>query len=301
MLKIAYSPIYKYNVKKGHRFPMEKYELIPIQLLHEGIVEKENFFAPKQLSEADILLTHTKEYWQKLKNQTLTKKEIRPIGFEMTEKLVERGRYIAHGTYECCLFALKHGISLNIAGGTHHSFADHGEGFCVFNDFAIASNLLLKNNLVQKILIVDLDVHQGKGTAHIFQNRPEVFTFSMHGKHNYPLRKQKSDLDIELEDCCNDEFYLNQLATHLPKLIQHVKPDILLYLSGVDILESDKLGRLSVSKQGIRKRDSFVFQTAKNENIPVAVSMGGGYAEKLSDVIDCHVNTFKEVMLTYFD
>lgn len=301
MLKIAYSPIYKYKVREGHRFPMEKYELIPLQLLYEDIVTKDNFFAPKKLSEKDILLTHTAEYWHKLKTQSLTRKEIRPIGFEMSELLVERGRFIAQGTYECCLFALQYGVSLNIAGGTHHAFANHGEGFCVFNDFAIASNLLLKQKIVKQILIVDLDVHQGNGTAHIFQNRPEVFTFSMHGKKNYPLKKQQSDLDIELDDHCNDDTYLSLLHFHLPRLIKQVKPDFILYLSGVDILYSDKLGRLNISKEGIRLRDQFLFETAKKETIPVAVSMGGGYAEKLTDVVDCHVNTFKEVMLTYFD
>lgn len=301
MLKIAYSPIYKYKVREGHRFPMEKYELIPLQLLHEGLVKEENFFTPQKLSEEDILLTHTQEYWHKLKTQTLTRKEIRPIGFEMSDLLVERGRHIAYGTYECCLFAMKYGVSLNVAGGTHHAFADHGEGFCVFNDFAIASNLLLKHQLVKQILIVDLDVHQGNGTAHIFQNRPEVFTFSMHGKNNYPLRKQQSDLDIALEDNSNDETYLSLLKFHLPRLIKKTKPDIILYLSGVDILENDKLGRLKVSKQGIQLRDQFVFQTAKKEKIPIAVSMGGGYAEKLADVVDCHTNTFKEVLFTYFD
>ncbi|MBX2845367.1 MAG: histone deacetylase [Saprospiraceae bacterium] len=300
MLKIAYSPIYKYTLPAGHRFPMEKYELLPEQLLHEGTVTSANFFAPKRLSETEILWTHTSEYWEKLKTQRLSRKEARPIGFPMSKALVERGRVIAHGTIECCLHAMEHGVSMNIAGGTHHAYADHGEGFCVFNDFAIAANYLFQHELVKQILIVDLDVHQGNGNAKIFQHRPEVFTFSMHGAKNYPLRKEKSDLDIALPDQCDDSLYLRLLHEALPALIDRVQPDLILYQSGVDVLESDKLGRLSMSRAGCRQRDEFVFSTAHRNNIPVAVSMGGGYSPRIADIIDAHANTFRMAQQVFF-
>ncbi|MCL4151796.1 UNVERIFIED_CONTAM: hypothetical protein GTU68_015450, partial [Idotea baltica] len=211
---------------------MEKYDLIPAQLLHEGTVSQENFFHPEQLSDEQILLTHTAEYLDKLKTQRLSRKEIRAIGFPMSSKLIERGRYIANGTLQCARYAIKYGVAMNVAGGTHHSFADHGEGFCIYNDIAIAANILLKEGTFRKILIVDLDVHQGNGTAKIFENEPRVFTFSMHGAKNYPIRKEQSDLDIGLEDNTTDELYLKTLKDILPQLINEVKPEIVFYLSG---------------------------------------------------------------------
>jgi acetoin utilization deacetylase AcuC-like enzyme len=300
MLKIAYSPIYKYQVPAGHRFPMEKYELIPGQLLYEGTITEDNFFHPEALTEEQILWTHDAEYWEKLKTQTLSKKEIRAIGFPMSEALITRGRHIAKGTVDCALYAQQYGVSMNIAGGTHHSFTYKGEGFCVLNDIAIASNYLLNKGLSKKILVVDLDVHQGNGTAQIFENEQRVFTFSMHGAKNYPGRKEKSDLDIGLPDKTEDKEYLNILTEVLPRLIQEEEPDIIFYLSGVDVLATDKLGRLSMSKIGCKARDQFVLETCNENNIPVAVSMGGGYSEKLSDIIEAHANTFRLAQDIYF-
>lgn len=296
MIKIAYSPVYKYSLPDGHRFPMDKYELLPQQLLHEGLVTEENFFHPTQLTKEEILLTHTEEYYQKLHQLPLERKEERAIGFPVRSDLIERGKFIAHGTLECAYHAMQDGVSLNVAGGTHHAFADRGEGFCIFNDFAIASNILLSRQDVKQILIVDLDVHQGNGTAKIFENDERVFTFSMHGEKNYPLRKEKSDLDIELPDGCDDKLYLETLFNCLPGLLDHVKPDIIFYLSGVDILEVDKLGRLNLSIKGSLKRDSFVFAEAKKKGIPIAVSMGGGYAPKIADIIESHANTFRAAL-----
>lgn len=300
MVKIAYSPIYKYSLPEGHRFPMIKYELIPEQLLYEGSATEEHIFHPGKLSDEQILLTHTKDYLTKLNTLTLSKKEIRNIGFPVRSDLIERGKYIAHGTLECALYALENGCALNIAGGTHHSYADRGEGFCIFNDIAISSNILLRNKLVKKILVVDLDVHQGNGTAKIFENDKRVFTFSMHGERNYPIRKEKSDLDIGIDDGAKDKVYLSVLYETLPKLIHQERPDVIFYLSGVDILESDKLGRLNVSKDGCKRRDQFVFETCKKHSIPVAVSMGGGYSPKIADIVDAHANTFR-MALEIFD
>ncbi len=300
MLKIAFSPIYQYSVPEGHRFPMIKYELLPEQLLYEGTVAEANFFHPKKLTEAEILQTHTPEYWNKLRLQQLSRKEERAIGLPMSAQLIERGRHIAHGTIECALYAQQYGVALNIAGGTHHAFADRGEGFCVFNDFAIAAHHLLTHQLAQQILIVDLDVHQGNGTAKIFQDQPQVFTFSMHGARNYPLRKEASDLDIGLPDKIEDDAYLHLLRQHLPKLIDDVQPDFLFYLAGVDVLKTDKLGRLGMSLQGCKQRDEFVFQECKRHNIPVAVSMGGGYSERIAHIVEGHANTYRVAQEIFF-
>ena len=293
MLKIAFSPVYKYDLPENHRFPMMKYELIPEQLLYEGVISENQFFHPDLLDEETILMTHSREYWNKLKNQSLEAKEIRKIGFPMTERLVTRGRHISQGTIDCAKYALEYGCSMNIAGGTHHSFEDRGEGFCVFNDFAIASNYLLQKKIVRKILIVDLDVHQGNGTAKIFEKNDRVFTFSMHGAKNYPTKKETSDLDIGLPDGSKDSLYLEILQKTLPDLIEKTKPDIIMYLSGVDVLESDKLGRLSLSMDGCEKRDEIVFDLAYKNQIPINVSMGRGYSARLADVVNAHSNTFK--------
>lgn len=296
MIKIAFSPVYRYTLPANHRFPMEKYDLLPEQLLYEGSVNENQFFHPEALSDEAILLTHTQAYLDKLNANGFTGLEARKIGFPMSEALITRGRHIAKGTYDCAIYAMENGVSLNIAGGTHHAYAEKGEGFCVFNDFAIAFNLLLKEQKVKQILIVDLDVHQGNGTAQIFQDRPEVFTFSMHGEKNYPLKKERSDLDIGLPDGISDNYYLNLLRQHLPKVIDRVKPDLIFYLSGVDILESDQLGRLKVTREGCMMRDEFVFQETIKKSIPVAVSMGGGYSKNIKDIVEAHANTYRVAM-----
>lgn len=300
MLKVAFSPIFLYQVPEKHRFPMQKYRLIPERLIEEGTLNEANFFAPKKLSEEEILTTHTAEYWEKLKTQTLSRKEARAIGFEMTPELVERGRYIAHATYECALYAKQYGVSLNVAGGTHHSFANHGEGFCVFNDVCIASNLLLNRGEAQRILIVDLDVHQGNGNASIMADEPRVFVFSMHGEKNYPFRKQVSDLDIELPNDTDDESYLSELRAALPKIIAEHKPDLIFYQSAVDVLATDKLGKLSLTPEGCKQRDDFVLRQARDNNIPIAVVMGGGYSEDVEEVVEAHCNTFRLAKQLFF-
>ncbi|MBK7869819.1 MAG: histone deacetylase [Saprospiraceae bacterium] len=300
MLKIAFHPIYKYELPEGHRFPMVKYELLPEQLLYEGTVNQDNFFQPEPISEETILLTHTELYWEKLKYQALDKKEIRAIGFPMSETLVQRGRHIANGTIQCALYAQEFGIALNIAGGTHHAFADRGEGFCLFNDIAIAANYLLHHKKANKILIVDLDVHQGNGTARIFKNEDRVFTFSMHGEKNYPVRKEQSDLDIGLPDQTEDTPYLKILRNTLPALIESVEPDLVFYLSGVDVLATDKLGRLNMSMAGCKERDRIVLEACKQNNIPLSVSMGGGYSERIAHIVEAHANTYRLAQEIFF-
>lgn len=300
MFRIAFSPIYRYPLPEGHRFPMAKYDLLPEQLVYEGTVSREQFFEPGALSVEEILTTHTRDYWEKLEGLALSYKESRRIGFPMTELLVRRGRHIARGSYECALHALHDGIAMNIAGGTHHAYADRGEGFCVFNDFALSARLLLRAGLVERILIADLDVHQGNGTAHIFRDEPRVFTFSMHGERNYPLRKERSDLDIGLPDGTADRAYLDTLGRVFPELLDSLAPQIVLYLAGVDVLAGDKLGRLALSMDGCRQRDRLVLEACKNRDIPVVVSMGGGYSARIATVVEAHANTFREAHRIFF-
>jgi len=298
-MRIAFSPIYHYQLPPKHRFPMAKYDLLPDQLLYEGTVTKASFFAPERLSETALLLTHSREFWKKLQAQDLSRKEIRDIGFPLSLKLVERGLHIANGTLTCARYAKQDGVSLNIAGGTHHSFADRGEGFCVFNDIAIAANAMLASGEITKAVVIDLDVHQGNGTAKLFETDPRVFTLSFHGARNYPTRKMTSDLDLGFEDKTEDEVYLNEVARIIPKVLDEQRPDIVFYLSGVDVLAADKLGRLSLTAQGCRERDRLVLQACYDRDLPVAVSMGGGYAERLATIVDAHANTFRVAKEVY--
>lgn len=293
MLKIAFDPIYAHPLPEGHRFPMEKYELIPQQLMREGIITEDNLFSPEPLSEDIILLTHDADYWTRMKNLELTYREMRAIGFPLSAELVEREIRICQGTIDCTHYAIEHGVSLNVAGGTHHAFADKGEGFCLLNDFAVAANYLLHSKIIEQALIIDLDVHQGNGSASIFEGNPRVFTFSMHGAHNYPFRKETSDLDIGLKDGTTGEEYLQILNDTLLGLIDSVKPQHIFYLSGVDILETDKFGKLKVTIEECRERDIIVFNECKKRNIPVTVAMGGGYSPLVRHIVDAHCNTYK--------
>ncbi len=300
MLKIALSPVFAHALPEGHRFPMEKYSLLPEQLLFEGTVSDSNFFVPQLVADEWILTTHESNYVERLKKLELTKAEIRSIGFPLSEALIAREICIAAGSVQAACFAKEFGIGMNIAGGTHHAFANRGEGFCILNDLAITANYLLGSKLAQKILIVDLDVHQGNGTAALFQENPSVFTFSMHGEKNYPHRKEKSDLDIGLADGTDDATYLSLLDRNLKKLIDEVQPDFVLYQSGVDVLASDQLGRLSLSLAGIHARDKLVLSTAKAQQIPIMCCMGGGYSKRIKDIVDAHAQVFRLAQDLFF-
>jgi len=290
---IAFDPIYAHPLPDGHRFPMLKYELIPQQLLHEGVVEAHHFVSPEIVADEWVLTTHHVDYFFRLKNGQLTYQEERRIGFPYSSALVERELRIAKGTIDGSLFALEHGIAFNVAGGTHHAGSNWGEGFCMLNDQAIAANYLLVNKLAYRILIIDLDVHQGNGTAEIFQNDDRVFTFSIHAEHNFPFRKERSDLDIGLADGISDAEYLSILEQNLLPLLDNFAPDFVFYLSGVDILATDKLGKLSISKVGCKDRDVLVLSACKALKIPVQVSMGGGYSPDIKDIVDAHCTTYK--------
>lgn len=300
MLKIAYDAIYAHPLPLGHRFPMLKYELLPEQLIHEGTCTVSNFFTPSPIKTKYVLQTHDKDYYTRLTDLQLSKSEIRKMGFPLSKKLIEREHIIAQGTLEGCRMALQYGVSMNIAGGTHHAFYDYGEAFCLLNDQAIAAHSLLHNGWVKKILILDLDVHQGNGTASIFKNESRVFTFSMHGKNNYPFKKEQSDWDIPLEDHTHDSSFLSILEKALSKLIEKVEPDFIFYLAGVDVLSSDKLGRLGLSLEGCKERDKKVFQMCKEHKIPVQCSMGGGYSPDIKTIVEAHANTFRMAQHLYF-
>ena len=300
MLKVAWSESYVLPLPPHHRFPMSKYEVLPQQLLHEGTVTSGNLFHPSPIVRSLLLLTHEEQYLKKLQSLDLSPAEVRNTGFPLDKKVVDRELVIVNGTVECARHALQYGIAMNIAGGTHHAFTNRGAGFCLLNDIAIAANFLLKENLSKRILVVDLDVHQGDGTAQIFQHDDRVFTFSMHGENNYPLQKEKSDLDIPLPDLTDDRHYLRLLDKNLKSLLDRVQPDFIFYQAGVDILATDKLGKLSITREGCKQRDRLVLHTAHQHHIPLVASMGGGYSENFLDIIEAHANTFRLAQEIFF-
>lgn len=293
MIPIAFHPIFKHPLPEGHRFPMLKYELLPQQLLYEGTAIPTDFFEPEICNLENVLAVHSKEYVNDLLHLELDAKAARKIGFPISEALVERELRIAQGTIIGAEKAFETKVAFNIAGGTHHAFSDRGEAFCMLNDQAIASQYLLDKKLANKILIIDLDVHQGNGTAEIFQNNPKVFTFSTHGKSNYPFKKELSDLDIAFDDNTTDDEFLSTIQKVIPKLIEQQKPDFIFYLAGVDILATDKLGKLGCTLNGCKNRDEIVFENCHNYQIPVQVSMGGGYSPEIKTIIEAHSNTFR--------
>ncbi len=300
MLKVAWSSLYAHPLPEGHRFPMEKYELLPEQLLYEGTLSEANFFKPEKAEEYWVRAVHDEQYLEKLKRQQLSPSEIRRTGFPLSEALVERELHIMQGSVMAADFALEYGIAMNTAGGTHHAFADRGEGFCLLNDIAIAAQYLVEGRRLKSVLVVDLDVHQGNGTAALFANNAKVVTFSMHGEHNYPMHKEKSDLDIPLKDHTDDKTYLEILGKNLPALMDRVAPEFLIYQSGVDVLASDKLGRLGLSLSGCKERDRMVLETAKKNRVPVMCCMGGGYSQKINDIIEAHANTYRLAQELFF-
>ena len=300
MIKVAWHPSYVHPVPDGHRFPMEKYELLPMRLIREGIISEDNFFEPSQGLTYNLDV-HDSEYLRRLFNLELTKKEVRASGFTLSQELIQRELRITNGTVEGALWALNNrSAAFNIAGGTHHASANKAEGFCLLNDQAIASSYLLENTKVSQILIIDLDVHQGNGTAQIFKNVSNVYTFSMHGSNNYPYHKPPSDLDIPLPDNTDDKKYLSLLKKYLPNIMTEINPDFIFYLAGVDVLAEDKLGRLGLTLNGCTERDELVFALAKDNDIPIMTTMGGGYAPDIKIILEAHCNTFRSASNIYY-
>ncbi|WP_018343520.1 histone deacetylase family protein [Cytophaga aurantiaca] len=300
MLNIAFHPAYNHPVPEGHRFPMLKYDLIAEQLLYEGTITESNLFTPLKILQTDLLRSHDASYVHALNTLSLSSSAIRKTGFELTHELVTREEIIMQGTIDAAVYAMNNGIGMNIAGGTHHAYKAHGEGFCLYNDIILAADYLLAHKLAKQVLVVDLDVHQGNGTAKMAEGNAAIFTFSMHGASNYPAHKEQSDLDVALPDKTADEAYLKILKETLPRLIDQVQPDHIFFQSGVDVLATDKLGKLSLTREGCKERDRYVLNQCKQNKIPVTISLGGGYSESIIDIVEAHCNTFRLAQELYY-
>ena len=293
-MQVFYTPRYYADIGQGHIFPIRKFELVRDKLLAEGTLYPEEIIEPGQAPLEAVLMVHTEDYVSRLCSGDLTPKEIRRLGLPWSESLVRRSFYAVGGTLAATQASLTEGYSSNLAGGTHHSFADRGEGFCVLNDVAIAIRAMRARKLIQRAAIVDCDVHQGNGTATIFDADADTFTFSMHGANNYPLFKARSTLDVELPDETSDAAYMEALAGHLPHVFQS-DPDIVFYLAGADPYRGDKLGRLALSIDGLRERDAYVLRECYEREIPIVTVMSGGYGKDINDTIEIHYNTIRLV------
>ena len=292
--RIFYSPFYYADIGENHVFPIKKFELVRDKLLAEGTLKSSEIFEPQPAKIEDVLLVHTEDYISRLCSGTLTAKEVRKLGLPWSQSLVRRSFLAVSGTINAAKSALENGFASNLAGGTHHAFPDKGEGFCVLNDVAVAIEVLRRENLAKRFLIIDCDVHQGNGTAFIYKVDEAVFTFSMHGAKNYPLFKEISNLDIELPDKTADKEYLETLNEALPRIFLH-DPDIVFYLGGADPFEGDKLGRLSLTFEGLMRRDEMVLNFAKERYVPIVTVMSGGYGKDINDTVEIHSNTIRAV------
>jgi acetoin utilization deacetylase AcuC-like enzyme len=292
-LKAYYSDTFHFPLPPGHRFPAEKYARLRQRLLTSGVMSPADLFVSPRASDQDLLLVHTPAYVDQVKNGTLSQKAVRRMGLPWSAELVERSRRSVGGTIAACHSALTDGLAANLAGGTHHAYPDHGEGFCVFNDVAVSVRLMQREDRAHRILIVDCDVHQGNGTAAIFHSDPTVFTFSVHGAKNFPFHKERSDLDIALDDGATDEAFLGALEAGLGRAFEAIAPDMVIYLAGADPFAGDTLGRLALSKAGLAQRDRMVLGTCRARSLPVAITMSGGYARDIDDTVDIHFETIR--------
>jgi len=291
-MRVFYSDKYLVPLPPGHRFPIGKYRMLREILERDGIVRASELRESEPIEIESLLLVHTREYVESLVDGTISEPDQRRLGFPWSADLVLRSRSSAAGTLAAAFAALEDGVAGNLAGGTHHAFADHGEGYCTFNDHAIAIRTLQREGRIRRATVVDLDVHQGNGTAAIFAGDPDVFTFSMHAAKNFPFRKQRSSLDVELADGCGDREYLETLEQHLPAVISGA--DIVFYQGGVDPLSEDTLGRLSLTHEGLRARDRIVFQAVRDRGIPIVLTLGGGYARPIDLSALAHAGTYRE-------
>ena len=289
-MQIFYSDIFTLPLPDGHRFPMAKYALLKERVARSGIVPAEAIRVPPAATDEEITRAHDADYLRRVVQGELTEKELRRIGFPWSPTLVQRSRQTVGGTLAACRAALEDGVSVNLAGGTHHAYRDHGQGFCVFNDAVVAARAMQAEYRVQHVLIVDCDVHQGNGTAAITAGDPSIFTFSIHGAKNFPFHKEHSDLDIALEDGTGDDAYLDALRWGLSRL-PWTETELVIYLAGADPFEGDTLGRLALTKDGLARRDQLVFDTCTAAGLPVAVVMAGGYARQIDDIVDIHFRT----------
>ncbi len=292
-MKVFYSDRFVLPLPEGHRFPMKKYSMLREKVEREGICGPGELRVPRAVTDEEILRAHDPTYLKKVVAGTLTDKEMRRIGFPWSTRMVERSRRASGGTLDACRVALEEGLAANLAGGTHHAFAGRGEGFCVLNDSAIAARALRAEGLVTQVVVLDTDVHQGNGTASVLRGDPHVFTFSIHGAKNYPFHKEESDLDVPLPDGADDEAFLAALSGALDLVLDQATWDLAIFLAGADPFEDDKLGRLCVTKEGLAERDRMVLEGCRERDIPVTVTMAGGYAKKVEDTVDIHFQTIK--------
>ncbi len=293
-MKCVYHPSYQVALPPGHPFPMSKYLLLKDRLLAEGILATGDVLQPEPLGDETLELVHTREYLAKLASSGLSAAEQRRLGLPWSEALWQRSRLASAGTLMAARAALEGGLAGNLAGGTHHAFADHGEGFCVLNDVAIAIRKLQAERLIERAAVVDLDVHQGNGTAAIFEGDDEVFTFSMHGERNYPLAKMLSNLDVPLKDGVGDAEYLEALRRHLPAVLDTANADMVFYLAGVDVAAGDRYGKLALTEEGIRQRDRWVIETVRSRGVPLSIVLAGGYAATRARTAELHALAFRE-------
>jgi acetoin utilization deacetylase AcuC-like enzyme len=291
-MRVCYTPRYYADIGEGHVFPIRKFELVRDRLVAEGTLSPAEIYEPREAAVEDVLLVHTEDYVTRLRAGALTPREVRRLGLPWSKALVRRSFLATAGTIAAARAALAEGVGANLAGGTHHAFPDHGEGFCVLNDVAVAIRVLRRDRLARRVAVVDLDVHQGNGTAHIFEGDEEVFTFSMHGAKNYPLFKLRSSLDVEMADATADEEYLSTLARHLPRVFAHA-PELVFYLGGADPYVGDKLGRLALTFEGLRARDELVLRECRARGVSVVTVMSGGYAADINDTVEIHCNTIR--------
>jgi acetoin utilization deacetylase AcuC-like enzyme len=295
ILKIFYTDIFPIPLPEGHRFPKEKYLSLRLQL-SERLGEKLDMQVPEPATDEEILRAHSAEYLRRFIEGELTNNEIRRVGLPWSKQIVIRTRYSVGATIAACRKALSEGFAVNLGGGTHHAFYDHGQGFCWLNDSVIAARAMQAEGLAKNILLVDCDVHQGNGTASIVKDDPAIFTFSIHGKNNFPYQKEKSDLDIELKDETDDDTYVNALEKGLHAVTQIFKADMVIYLAGADPYRKDRFGRLALTKRGLAKRDRLVLKHLIKAGIPTAVTMAGGYSPNIQDIVDIHCQTI-EILL----
>jgi acetoin utilization deacetylase AcuC-like enzyme len=292
-VKVLYSDHFVLPLPEGHRFPMSKYSMLRQRVAADGICGPGELRTPRAVTDEEILRAHAPDYLERVVSGNLTKKEIRRIGFPWSTRMVERSRRASGGTLGACLAALEEGFAANLAGGTHHAFSDRGEGYCVFNDSAIAARAIQAAGLAERVVVIDTDVHQGNGTAEILRKDPSVFTFSIHGAKNFPFHKEQSDLDTSLPDGADDSEFLAALERGLETALEAAEADLAIYLAGADPFEGDRLGRLSVTKSGLAERDRMVLEACRDRGIPVAVTMAGGYARNVEDTVDVHFQSIK--------
>jgi acetoin utilization deacetylase AcuC-like enzyme len=292
-MKVFYSDHFVLPLPEGHRFPMVKYSLLRERVARDGICGPGELRTPRAVTEEEILRAHAPGYLERVVSGTLTEKEVRRIGFPWSERMVARSRRASGGTLGACLAALEEGFAANLAGGTHHAFSDKGEGYCVFNDSAIAARAVQAAGLVERVVVIDTDVHQGNGTAKILHRDPTVFTFSIHGAKNFPFNKEESDLDVPLPDGTGDTEFLQTLEEGLETALDAADAELAIYLAGADPFEGDRLGRLCVTKSGLAERDRIVLETCKERGIPVAITMAGGYARDVEDTVDVHFQSIR--------